>query len=68
MNPTTLATIMAQLEAKLLEATLSPKPSYTIDGQSVQWNEYLKMLMDAMKEVSELIAIASPVEVRSVAG
>lgn len=59
--------MMANLEAKLLEATVNPKPSYTVDGQSVQWNEYLKMLMDGLKQLAELAAIANPFEIRTVA-
>ena len=67
MNSTTIASALANLEAKLLDATVSPKPTYSIDGQSVQWNEYLRMLMDGIKDLNEMLAIADPVEKRTVA-
>ena len=67
MNSTTIASALANLEAKLLDATVSPKPTYSIDGQSVQWNEYLRMLMDGIKDLNEKLAIADPVEKRTVA-
>lgn len=40
-----IATIKSNALARLQELSESPKPSYTIDGQSVSWAEYYKMLM-----------------------
>lgn len=33
------------------------KPSYSINGQSVQWTEYRKHLIAELKELAELIAL-----------
>lgn len=47
-------------------ACAAPKPSYSIDGQSVSWGEYLKMLQDGIKATSELLGTFNPIEERSV--
>lgn len=43
-------------------ASLVGKPSYSIDGQSVQWNEYRKSLLDEFKSLNELITMLEPYE------
>jgi len=40
----TIRTIKSQALANIAEITLSPKPSYSIDGQSVSWTQYLDQL------------------------
>lgn len=39
-----LMTIRDQLEDRLAEVTLAPKPTYTVDGQNFQWTQYTEML------------------------
>lgn len=40
-----------------LELSLSPKPSYNIDGQDVKWTEYLKYLDGALKSIFDTISL-----------
>ena len=65
MNLAVYKTALTNLETALLAATVSPKPSYSIDGQSVSWAEYLKMLMDGIEYMNKLIGQADPVEIRT---
>lgn len=51
-----LQTALESLTSAYKRACASPKPNYSIDGQSVSWGEYLKMLSTAIKETAELIA------------
>jgi len=37
-------TIKSQTLSLIAEMTANPKPSYSIDGQIVQWSDYLKQL------------------------
>lgn len=39
-----LQAIKSQTLALIAEMTASPKPSYTIDGQRVEWADYLNQL------------------------
>lgn len=41
---TTLRVIRDQTAQLLLDVTLSPKPTYSVDGQSVSWESYLMQL------------------------
>ena len=42
------------------------KPSYSIDGQSVDWSDYRRSLYDELREIDRLIATTGgPVEVQS---
>jgi len=45
----------------------NPKPSYTIEGQSVQWGEYLKMQLDGIKTALEVLNMFDVVEMRMIA-
>lgn len=38
------------------------KPSYSIDGQSVSWNEYRSNLMEMIEKLDAKLASADPVE------
>ncbi len=64
-DATNLATIKSQIIARLVEITASPKPSYMVDGQSVQWSAYFNALTSKLTEINALIAAESPVEVTS---
>jgi hypothetical protein len=41
-------------------ACVSPKPNYSIEGQSVSHGDYLKMLMEAIKTALELLTMFDP--------
>ena len=43
-----LKTIRSQTLARIAEITAEPKPSYSVDGQSVSWNDYLKTLRETV--------------------
>lgn len=58
---TTLDNFVAALET----ASANPKPNYSIDGQSVSWGEYLRMLTDGIKACTELLGTFEPIERRS---
>lgn len=48
---------LANIDAKILSITANPKPNYSIDGQTVSWGDFLKQLMDARQQMTELINI-----------
>ena len=56
----------ANLLAKLVEISVSPRVSYSIEGQSVQHGDYLKLLMESWKAIGDMIVIVEPFEIRSV--
>lgn len=63
-----LEAIKRQTLAVLAEITAHPKPSYTIDGQSVSWAEYLAQLRATVAWCDERLAAVAPFEVASQAG
>lgn len=52
-----LTTAKANLAATLASITAAPKPSYSIDGQSVSWSEYHAMLVAQIKLLNDLIQV-----------
>lgn len=56
-----------QMATRMKEITASPKPSYSIDGESYSWAEYQSFLLTGMKQLREEIAAASnyPYELHS---
>jgi hypothetical protein len=60
-----LTTARDNLATKLASVTASPKPSYTIDGQTVSWTEYYKMLMDGINSLNEQLAAGEPFEIHT---
>lgn len=61
-----LITTRDQMAAILVEITADPKPSYSIDGQTVQWSAYFRMLTDKLEAINNLLAGADPGEVQSI--
>lgn len=54
----------ANLIATLRVESASPKPSYSINGQSVDWNGYRASLMQQIESINQMIAaIEGPWEV-----
>ena len=42
------------------------KPSYSIDGQAVDWNAYRRSLYDELREIDRLMAtLEGPIEAQS---
>lgn len=60
-----LATIKSQILANLVAITASPKPTYNLDGQMVDWNTYRKSLLDSLAELDDLINANAPFEIHS---
>ncbi|MDD4268762.1 MAG: hypothetical protein PHN77_11070 [Thermoguttaceae bacterium] len=63
-----LRTIRSQALAAIAEITASPKPSYTIDGQSVSWNSHLRRLRQTVDWCDRKLAGEEPFEISSQAG
>lgn len=59
------ATIKENALARIAEITASRKPSYSIDGQSISWNEYLNSLQATVKWCDEQLKSAAPFEIHS---
>lgn len=41
---TDIAQAIANISATIKEVTANPKPNYTVDGQTVNWGDYLDTL------------------------
>lgn len=55
--------LLTQVETVLV----SPKPTYNINDQEVQWNDYFDLLMRSLEKAYELRAkLAGPVSVSTV--
>jgi len=53
-------TIKTQTLSMIAEMTASPKPSYNVDGQSIQWTDYLKQLRATVAWCDQQIALSEP--------
>ncbi len=60
-----LQTALESLVDRFKDMCEKPKPTYSIDGQSVSWIELFKMLQDGIKELTELLVYFDPVEIRT---
>ncbi len=60
-----LRQIRSQTLAILAEMTARPKPSYTIDGQSVSWADYLARLQATVDWCEQKLSGEEPFEIRS---
>ncbi len=63
-----LKTIRNQTLALIADVTAQPKPSYSIDGQSVNWTDYLDQLQKTVEWCDRMIAAEEPVEIISCSG
>lgn len=48
------------LLTKILEVAANPRPSYSIEGQSVSHGDFLKTLMESLKTTQELLQMFEP--------
>ncbi len=55
-----LKTIRSQTMARIAEITAEPKPSYSIDGQSVSWSDYLKTLRETVSWCDRMMNVENP--------
>lgn len=62
----TIATIKANALARIAEITAAPKPSYSIDGQSFSWSEYLAQLRSTVEWCNSQLNAETPFEEHSV--
>lgn len=46
-----------RIATQLKDMTLSPKPTYSIDGQSVSWGEHFRNLAEQLKILNELVQV-----------
>ena len=60
-----IRTILAQTLALIAEVTESPKPNYSIDGQTVSWANYLASLRATVDWCETKLAGLEPFEVES---
>ncbi len=60
-----LKTRKANVALELAEFTAN-KPSYSIDGQSVQWESYRMSLIKELTDLNELINMLDPYEIPTV--
>jgi hypothetical protein len=60
MSPSVLTNLQAakaNVAAILAQITADPKPSYSIDGQSVSWESYFSMLTGKLEALNKLIQV-----------
>jgi hypothetical protein len=60
-----IAAIKVQTLARMAEITAEPKPSYDIDGQKVEWGDYLAQLQKTVDWCNEKLAGEKPFEFQS---
>ena len=61
-----LTTLRDQLAANLVTETADPKPSYSIDGQSVDHAGAFAIWTAKLIEINKLLAAADPFELESI--
>jgi len=60
-----IAQIKSQTLARIAEITAQPKPTYNIDGQMVDWADYLSQLQQTVNWCDRKLAAAEPFEFRT---
>ena len=55
----TLKTARSNAITRLAEVLATPKPSYNIDGQSIDWNGYVAQLRESIRALDAMIATES---------
>jgi hypothetical protein len=60
-----IQTIKSQTLAQLVELRADPKPTYSIDGQTVSWTAYLRSLEDTIEWCNAQLRGLEPAEVQS---
>ena len=52
--------IRDQIVANIKAESLSPKPSYSIDGESVDWTTWAKAQQDRIEQLNRMINAVDP--------
>ena len=60
-----IRTIKSQTLALIAELTANPKPSYSLDGQQIAWNEYLALLQRTVDWCDQRLAGDEPFELHT---
>lgn len=60
-----VTTAIENLLTSLVTATANPKPNYSVEGQSVSFGEFIRMHVDALKTLFELMQYVDPYELRT---
>lgn len=60
--------IRNQALTQIEQVRANPKPSYSVDGQRIDWQQYVDSLLRTVDWCDEKIAAASPYELRSRGG
>lgn len=60
-----IESIRSQTLQQIEQITASPKPTYEVDGQRVDWRGYLEALRGTVAWCDRQLADAQPYEVRS---
>lgn len=60
-----LKSARASFASELASLAASPKPSYSVGGQSVSWPEYYKTLLQLVRDLGDAIQEAEPFDVVS---
>jgi len=55
-----------QIASQIKDLTENPKPSYSIDGQSISWTQHFEALVERLKDINDAINAAEPYEEHSV--
>lgn len=56
-------TAIANVSALIVTITANPQPSYSVQGVSIPWSEYLSMLTDQLAKLQEAaIFLSGPYE------
>lgn len=62
-----LKTARNNIAANLAAITASPKPTYTIDGRTVDWNGLFTSYTNQLQVLDDKIAGAEPFEIETIA-
>ncbi|HEX4000645.1 MAG TPA: hypothetical protein VHX65_19005 [Pirellulales bacterium] len=60
-----IETIRSMALAQLVELRANPKPTYTIDGQTISWESYIRSVEAAVDWCDAKLIGLDPFEVRS---
>lgn len=60
-----IQTIKSQTLAVIAQITANPKPSYSVNGQSVSWAQYLAELKKTVAWCDQQLGRDQPFEIRS---
>lgn len=65
LSEASLVTQRDNLVTLIASVMASPKPTYTIEGRTVQWTQYMAELRNQLVTLNQLIDISMPVEYHS---